>query len=263
MAAAEQKPDVILLDVDLASTQGFEVCRRLKADPETHSIPILFLTSASTVEAKIFGLECGATDYLTKPFHPSELQARVRAALRNKSEIDESARHCIYDRLTELFDRKYFDMRLETDLAVARRSGRPLGCAVIDLDDMDVINTLLGRRFGDEVLRRVGHCIAMTCRHEDVVCRLGSDEFGVLVSDTDSTNMNDLGERLRTAIRDANMTHQDMIVRVTASIGFAVSRFSMGTSILIEAQDALKRARDAGGDCVRCGRELTELRLAG
>jgi DNA-binding response OmpR family regulator len=87
-AARERKPDIILLDVDMPRTQGFEVCRQLKLASATREIPVIFLTGSVALEATIFGLECGASDYLTKPFRPAELQARVRATLRNSVEID-------------------------------------------------------------------------------------------------------------------------------------------------------------------------------
>ena len=246
----------------MPATQGFEICRQLKIDRLTRSIPVIFLTGVFTVEATIFGLECGAIDYLTKPFHPSELQARIRAALRTKSEVDRSLEFNIHDELTDMFDHKYFEMRLETELAVARRSGRPLGCILLDIDDMALVNTWFGRSVGDDVLRGVGQALLTVCRHEDVVCRFDEDEFGALISDANATAMAELAERARTAVRNVTSIYRDRAVQVTASVGFALSRFSVGTSIVSEAQDALDRAKTAGGDCVRAGRELAELRLA-
>ena len=260
--AAEEQPDIILLDVDMPTTQGFEICRQLKADRLTRAIPVIFLTGVFTVEATIFGLECGANDYLTKPFHPNELQARVRAALRTKSEVDHSLEHNIHDDLTDMFDRKYFEMRLETELAVSRRSGRPLGCILLDIDDMELVNTWFGRPVGDDVLRGIGQALLTICRREDVVCRFDEDEFGALISDASATTMAELAERARTAVRNVTSIYRDRVVQVTASVGFALSRFSVGTSIVCEAQDALDRAKTGGGDRVCAGRELSELRLA-
>jgi diguanylate cyclase (GGDEF)-like protein/PAS domain S-box-containing protein len=88
VTAARLRPDLILLDVDLPGMDGFEVCRRLKADPITSDIPVVFLTGAAATAEKLRGLEMGATDYVTKPFDPAELRARVRASLHTKSLID-------------------------------------------------------------------------------------------------------------------------------------------------------------------------------
>jgi DNA-binding response OmpR family regulator len=86
---AESQPDLVLLDIDMRrGIDGFEVCRRLRDDPVTMNIPVIFLTGSADTEQKVCGLELGATDYITKPFHPAELRARVRAALRAKSRVD-------------------------------------------------------------------------------------------------------------------------------------------------------------------------------
>ena len=254
--AAEQHPDVIVLDVALPTTQGFEICRQLKADRVTRSIPVIFLTGVFTIEATVFGLECGACDYLTKPFSPDELQARVRAALRGKSQLDRSLEHNIHDELTDMFDHKYFEMRLDTELAVARRSGRSLGCILLDIDDMALVNTWFGTDVGDDVLRKVGQAFLAIFRREDVACRLAGDEFGALISDATTTSMAELSERARTAVRGVTSIYKDRAVQVTASVGFALSRFSIGTSIVSETQDAARSSQDCrrDGDCV--GREL-------
>ncbi len=70
-------PDVILLDIEMPTPNGFEICRRLKADITTAGIPVIFLTAASSTSEKVLGLDLGAVDYITKPFDPAELCARV------------------------------------------------------------------------------------------------------------------------------------------------------------------------------------------
>ncbi len=82
--AVDLGPDLILLDVDLPHVTGFEVCKKLKDNPATAQIPIIFLTGATEVYSKVQGFDLGAVDYVTKPFDPAELRARVRAALRVK-----------------------------------------------------------------------------------------------------------------------------------------------------------------------------------
>ena len=86
--ARQHKPDLILLDIDMPAPNGYEVCRVLKSDPATRDIPIVFLTGFSSADEKLKGLELGAIDYITKPFDPAELRARVRAALRTKQLLD-------------------------------------------------------------------------------------------------------------------------------------------------------------------------------
>jgi DNA-binding response OmpR family regulator len=86
--ATSFQPDLILLDVDMFDMNGFEVCRILKFSSATSAIPVMFLTASSTIDEKIYGFELQAVDYITKPFDPAELRARVRVALRTKRLLD-------------------------------------------------------------------------------------------------------------------------------------------------------------------------------
>ena len=89
--AHQEKPDLILLDVDMPDMSGFEVCQVLKDNTELCMIPVVFLTAADDNSSRIRGLDLGAVDYVTKPFDSFELRARVRAALRTKQLQDQLA----------------------------------------------------------------------------------------------------------------------------------------------------------------------------
>ncbi|MBI5670800.1 MAG: response regulator [Chloroflexi bacterium] len=89
VAAQTQSPDLIILDVNMPGMSGFEVCAAIKADPKLAQIPILMLTALADVENRVTGLGLGADDYLSKPFSPRELAARVNARLRTKAEADD------------------------------------------------------------------------------------------------------------------------------------------------------------------------------
>ena len=88
IAAASLRPDLILLDVDMPDMNGFEVCRCLKANAATADIPVIFLAAGTSADEKVCGLNLQAVDYITKPFDPAELCARVRSALRTKRLLD-------------------------------------------------------------------------------------------------------------------------------------------------------------------------------
>ncbi len=83
-AIKEAKPDLIILDIMMPEMDGIEACKRIKADKDTKMIPVIMLTSMSNVKDKVQGLNAGANDYITKPFNPEELIARVKAQLRIK-----------------------------------------------------------------------------------------------------------------------------------------------------------------------------------
>ncbi len=84
IAGSENPPDIILLDIEMPGMDGYEVCRRLKADPQTRDIPIIFVTAKSDESDETKGLEIGAVDYITKPFSPPIVQARVKTHLALK-----------------------------------------------------------------------------------------------------------------------------------------------------------------------------------
>jgi diguanylate cyclase (GGDEF)-like protein len=221
MMATQVLPDLVLLDVDMPGMDGFEVCRQLKAQPATMNIPVVFLTGAGSTDEKIRGLELGAVDYVTKPFEPAELRARVRAALRTKYLLDLLNKKAMIDGLTGLWNRTFFDQTLAAQLSLARRSGAPLSVVICDLDHFKSINDRCGHLTGDEALRVVAACMQATCRIEDVVCRFGGEEFGIIVPNTPADRASIMAERLRDNIETLKLSHRGMPVSITCSFGIA------------------------------------------
>src|SRR5262249_12090902 len=124
--AAQLLPDLILLDLEMPEIDGAEICRRLKQQASTMGIHVVFLTGAGASQEKLKGLEAGAVDFVTKPFDPAELRARVRAALRTKYLLDLLNKKALVDGLSGLWNRTYFDQALAAMLSLARRSGQPV-----------------------------------------------------------------------------------------------------------------------------------------
>ena len=255
--AAQVLPDLVLLDVDMPELDGFEVCRRLKAEVATMSIPVVFLTGAGSTDSKIRGLELGAVDYITKPFEPAELRARVRAALRTKYLLDLLSKKAMIDGLTGLWNRTYFDQQLAAQLSLARRSGQPLSVVMADLDHFKNINDTYGHLTGDEALRVAAACIQATCRIEDIVCRFGGEEFAVIVPSTPADRAAIMAERLRKAIEKLALSHRGMPVPLTASFGVADVATFGDNEILAAADQALYRAKHRGRNSIEIATEVT------
>ena len=87
--AEEDLPDLILLDIMMPDMDGYEVCKRLKDNPETADIPVIFLSALTGADEKQKGLELGAVDFLTKPFNPSEIQDKVKEHLTASKNIED------------------------------------------------------------------------------------------------------------------------------------------------------------------------------
>ena len=244
MAAAIQ-PDIILLDVEMPSPNGFEVCRALKDNSALSNIPIIFLTGAGSTEEKVRGLNLGAIDYVTKPFDAAELQARVAAGLRMKELLDLLSRKAMIDGLTGLYNRGYLNQRLVEEIAHARRHDRPLACVMLDVDHFKLVNDTHGHGFGDLVLKEVAGVIQQVSRREDIACRYGGEEFAVLARDTSVDAAVLFGERLRSGIEAVNCHRGAISMKVTCSLGVAAC-YPGGEDLIERADLALYRAKQSG-----------------
>ena len=242
------RPDLILLDVDLPDAGGFDVCRRLKDDPETADVPVVLLTGAAATEQKVRGLELGAVDYVAKPFHPAELRARVRAALRTKHLSDLLASAAQIDGLTGLRNGAYLGEQLAVARATLRRTGRPFGLAAFDVARLREANAAHGHAAGDEVLRRVAAALSQTCRAEDVACREGGGGFAVLTPGVGRPGVDRLAERACAAAASISLVRGGRAVPVAlvAAVADASDDAAAGT-VLDRARAALDRAKRAGG----------------
>lgn len=257
LAAARQlRPDLILLDVEMPDRDGFAVCVDLKSDPATMDAPIIFLTGSASTEDKIRGLELGASDYVTKPFDPGELRARVRASLRSRYLVELLSKKAMIDGLTGLWNRTYLDLHLHMELSAARRTGQPLSCVMADVDHFKAINDTCGHGFGDDVLREVAAAFTQCCRSEDIACRYGGEEFTVLLPNTPVEGAAELAERLRVAVAKRSFVHRDNAISVTCSFGVASLRGPLPPSLLELADEALYRAKHSGRNRVEVSQEL-------
>ncbi len=213
------RPDLVLLDVDLPESSGFEVCQRLKSDSATSEIPVIFLTGATHTGDKVRGLDLGAVDYVTKPFDPHELRARVRAALRTKRYQDLLSRRAQIDGLTGLRNRTYFDECLRRDLETGRKHRTPVSLVLVDIDHFKRLNDTAGHPFGDRVLQLVGELLARTTVPGAAACRYGGEEFAVVLPGTPIDLACRYGESLRQAVAELHPTAESGPVSVTLSGG--------------------------------------------
>jgi two-component system, OmpR family, alkaline phosphatase synthesis response regulator PhoP len=139
----EARPDVILLDLMVPQLNGWEVCRRLKEEPGTRGIPVIMVTGRTEEGDKVLGFELGADDYVTKPFSPRELLARIRAVLRRGEPVDGHVRKH-YLKAGELeIDRHRFEVKMK---------GRPVELTRKEFDLLAALVGTPGRAFGREEL---------------------------------------------------------------------------------------------------------------
>lgn len=256
-AATKCRPDLILLDISMPDMDGYEVCQRLKQDPITTKIPVIFITAMSESEDETRGLELGAADYITKPFHAAVVRARVNTQIRLKQHSDLLESYAFRDGLTGLANRRAFDDRGHVEWSRCRRTGTPLSAIMIDVDHFKLYNDSYGHGQGDECLRSVARALSSRIqRASDLLARYGGEEFVVLLPDTDHAGALGVGEALREAVEQLRMEHRASKAtdHVTISVGVATTLPSDQVHLggLLEQADAMLYAcKAAGRNCVR------------
>lgn len=259
-AARSFQHDMVLLDVNLPGTSGFDVCQKIKSNPETRDIPVLMLTAHGRVEDLVEGIESGADDYVTKPFHELELKARIKSLLRTRhlqmelveknaalmSAYKEIEQLAITDSLTELYNRRFFNQRIVNEVERAKRFHTPLSSVMIDVDCFKRLNDTHGHLTGDSVLRVIADILKAEIRQIDIAARFGGEEFILLLPETVKAGATVLAERIRVAVMEHDF---GQIGQVTVSAGVAELPQSndVTSEYLINLADgALYRAKMAG-----------------
>jgi len=253
--AKSEKPDLMLLDMTLPDGNGIDICRALKADPQTQSIAVLFLSASSAVSDKVLAFDAGAADFVQKPFNAEELRARIRAALRAKRYLELLAERAHVDGMTGLWNRAHFDARLEVLLSTANRYRRAMALILFDIDFFKAVNDQHGHPFGDRVLQSIGDVLQKSSRAADSACRYGGEEFAMLLPETQLEGAVLLAERIRKRVSLLLFDHHQQHVQVTISAGVAAVGPAEGydahaDSFLGRVDKALYAAKGAGRNCV-------------
>ena len=220
--------DLILCDVVMPGIDGFKFLSMKKARPEFNDIPVIMLTGEEDVRLKIKGLEQGASDYITKPFDPGELVARVRVHYKIKAlqeELRATNRRLEElsntDGLTKLYNRRYFMELLDLEFQRAQRYESRLAFVMMDIDHFKEFNDSYGHLLGDRILAEISQILAENLRVNDIIGRYGGEEFGLMMPETDLKGALVVGERYRKRIEEFTMVEVEKQLKITISLGVA------------------------------------------
>jgi len=258
---AEHKPDILITDWTMPDISGIELCQSVRREFR-HLYPyIILLTSHADKEQVIQGLAAGADDYLTKPFHPGELQARVRVGrriaelhheLREKNcQMEELA---LSDSLTGLPNRRAIENRATQQISAAVRHKFPIWIVMADLDYFKKINDTYGHDTGDSVLRGFAEILKSNTRQSDICGRLGGEEFIAIITHVEEKdNILIAIERIRKQFESREFPGPHSSFHATASFGIA--GFGGGApmtfhDLLTRADTALYSAKHSGRNCI-------------
>ena len=261
-AARRETPDLVLLDVQMPEMDGYETCRRFKADETLRAIPIVFISAATDTDVKVRAFTSGGVDFVSKPFEHQEVLARVRTHLALRSaerdlerrllQKEQEVLHMAYhDALTGLPNRLQLFNRLEYALEVAERERRQLAVLSLDIDRFKIVNDSLGHEVGDQLLMTVAQRLRDSVERSDIVCRIGADEFALVLTDVDTAVFAaHLAEELLPSISEPILAGEHAI-SISPSIGIAIfpEDGADAGSLLRNADAAMGRAKEGGGNC--------------
>ena len=247
LALAEANPvDLILLDIMLPDIDGFAVCSQLKADPKTRDIPIIFITAKNDETSIENAYDAGGDDYVTKPFKPREVLARVRLQLERAEHLKQLEYYATRDPMTGLYNRRKF-FELAQACFMQKDGGLTVG-AILDIDHFKRINDTYGHPAGDAVIRRIGRTVAALLPETAVFGRIGGEEFGIVGRFDDRETAMRLFERCRADVEALEIAYADETIRCTISNGMACKSDRIDTldKLLAEADRALYEAKGDG-----------------
>jgi two-component system cell cycle response regulator len=256
-ACRDRPTDVAVVDAALCRDgSGDELLRAIKGDADAYATAIVLLERADLdFDAAVGALRRGVQDFLVEPVSDGELVSRVTAAGRTKvlqQELLEQTRRLealiFEDALTGLANRRFILSQLGAQVSGARRHGRPLSVAIVDIDHFKAVNDAHGHDAGDRVLVAVATAIAGHLRAEDQLGRLGGEEFLAVLPDTDAPAAQRVTEKLRCEAALAAVAYEGTDLAVTVSIGVATWAGEAPEALLRRADDALYAAKAAGRD---------------
>lgn len=232
----KKKPDLILLDIMMPEMNGYEVCERLKADPGTEKIPVIFLTAKTEIDSIVKGFEAGGVDYITKPFVKEVIFARLNVHLTLKKALERLERMSITDEMTGVFNRRYAYEVLARQIALARREESDFVICYIDIDNLKKINDMYGHSEGDKLILTVTRSMYDIIRSTDYIFRMGGDEFMLMFPNAKLDESDNLISRVRSQLKGRDIHG----IPIDFSYGF--SQFNCEDDVSVE--ELIKRADD-------------------
>ncbi|MDR3221248.1 MAG: diguanylate cyclase [Candidatus Accumulibacter sp.] len=215
----ELMPDLILLDIVMPGMDGFETLRKLKDNPDTQHVPVIFITGLSSAEDEEKGLNLGALDYITKPFREAIVRARVRNHIALARHMRLIERLGLVDPLTDIANRRSFDEQMAREWKTALRDQKPLALLMMDVDKFKTYNDTYGHPQGDALLKALARVFQSAVRRpRDLAARIGGEEFAVLLPDTELAAALEIAEIIRHKVEAARIPTLDHRQETSATL---------------------------------------------
>jgi two-component system, cell cycle response regulator len=252
----KRRPGLVITDWLMPDLSGIELCERIRSGFANSFTYIILLTSVTEKSEIVRGLQAGADDYLTKPFHAEELAARGavgRKFARLQAEIEAKNRQleqlALTDALTDLPNRRGIEQWAKRELSGAMRHSFSFWVVMSDLDNFKSVNDMYGHEAGDSVLKTFAEILQKNSRQCDICGRIGGDEFLMVITHSEREGVEAAIDRIREQIETLNFTFGGRPAKVTASFGIASLQRGVPTNfdrLVAQADEALYSAKRGG-----------------
>ena len=254
---AEENFDLAIISLGLEKFDGLRLCSQIRSIERTRNLPIIVMNEPGNQARLMRALDLGVNDYLTKPIDRNEMLARIKTQIRRKrhsdflrNRLEESVEAAIIDPLTGLHNRRYMDRFMRTVVEQAHRNGKALSMLVADIDHFKSVNDRFGHDAGDSVLKEFSARLKGSIRGVDLACRLGGEEFVVIMPETTLDRACQIAERLRvtTAAEPFKVGGTAERLTVTASVGVSsIERLTDTPEHLLKRADEALYVAKRGG----------------
>lgn len=257
-ACLNQDLDLVLLDVGLPDIDGFEVCKRLKSNPKTADIPVIFCTAKGAADDVLQGYQLGAVDYITKPYNLPIVIVRLEAAMKHHGqvsgagEIDSVLSQTSYtDNLTGLRTSHYLMERLVEEVEKAHRYDHAVSCVVFDVDEVTGLDEELGPVSMDDLLVEVGLALRSHSRIYDVLARYDGTVFAAVLPYAPLEDAVSYAKKIMAEVDSTTFSDPSFPTEIGLSIGIATCRngHALGADYVFgEAMRGLLEAKSMPSD---------------
>ncbi len=248
--------ELIIVSVDSDQYDSLRLCSQLRSLEKSRQIPILMIVDPDDQTKLMKALEIGVNDYLMRPVDRQELMARINTQLKRfryteqlRSSVKATIELAVTDSLTGLYNRRYLETHLSQLIEHSMNRGKALSVISIDVDYFKAINDTFGHDSGDEVLKELANRIRQLTRSIDLNCRVGGEEFILVLPGTDNVSAERIAERLRRAVAGKSFPNANGApIQVTISAGLSSLKGPDDSlaSLLKRADVALYQAKSEG-----------------
>jgi diguanylate cyclase (GGDEF)-like protein len=257
----EQAIDLILLDMYMPGLSGLAVLKKVKAHPLFMKTPVIMLSASDDEDKIVDALESGADDYVTKPYIPKVLLARIKTSIRLLEKTLELESLAKTDFLTGINNRCAFENLASKAISQAKRTNLPYVMAMLDIDFFKAVNDNYGHDAGDKVLIQFTRILCECFREDDIIGRVGGEEFAVFMPNITVKNAFAACERFRLSIQNNKISiddYNDEKISVTVSIGLSLrENAEMSLEELFKQSDlSLYQAKKNGRNQTKIDEEI-------